>query len=112
MRLYLLGRSKRSVISVGWKPEQRYDKARSSIAPNYIHSLDAAHLVLVANACARRGIPLVTVHDSYATLPPYADRLREILLEELRAMYATYEPLVQPTGDLDLNEVTGDYAFS
>ena len=112
VRLYLLGHSPRSKISVGWQPEQRFSKAESAIAPNYIHSLDAAHLVRVANACARHRIPVVTIHDSYSTLPPYADRLREILLEELRDMYATYKSLVRPTGDLDFNEVTGDYAFS
>jgi DNA-dependent RNA polymerase len=112
VRLYLLGHSPRSKISIGWQPEQRFSKAESAIAPNYIHSLDAAHLVRVANACARHRIPVVTIHDSYSTLPPYADRLREILLEELRDMYATYKSLVRPTGDLDFNEVTGDYAFS
>jgi DNA-dependent RNA polymerase len=112
VRHYLHDKSVRCVQSVEWKPEQGFGKARSSIAPNYIHSLDSAHLALVACACERQGIPLVTVHDSYSTLPRYADRLREILLEELRNMYAGYVPLVRPSGDLDLNEVTGEYAFS
>jgi DNA-directed RNA polymerase len=69
-------------------------------------------LALVARACEREEIPLATIHDSFNTLPCYADRLREILLEELRNMYAGYQPLVSPLGDLDLNEVTGEYAFS
>ena len=112
VRHYLHDKSRQCVQSVGWKPEQRFSVARSAIAPNYIHSLDSAHLALVACACEREGIPLVTVHDSYNTLPCYADRLREILLEELRAMYAGYASLVPPSGDLDLNEVTGEYAFS
>jgi DNA-directed RNA polymerase len=112
VRLYRLGKLHRHMISVGWKPQQRLGKARSAIAPNYVHSMDAAHLTLVANACARAGIDLVTVHDSFAVLPCHAGRLREILLEQLREMYAGYEPLVPPTGDLDLNEVTGEHAFN
>jgi len=109
---YLHDRSVRCVLSVDWKREQRLDKARSSIAPNYIHSLDSALMALVACQCEREGIPLITIHDSFNTLPPYADRLREILMEELRKMYAGYEGLVRPTGNLDLNEVRGTYAFS
>jgi len=113
INLYMLGRGKfQSKIGVEWQPKQRVDKARSAIAPNYVHSLDAAHLALIANACGRRSIPLVTVHDSFNTLPPYADQLRAILLQELREMYANYKTLVPLTGDLDLNEVTGPYAFS
>jgi DNA-dependent RNA polymerase len=112
VRHYLHDKSTRCVLGVEWKREQRLDKARSSIAPNYIHSLDSALLALVACACEREGLPLATVHDSFNTLPCYADRLREILLEELRNMYAGYEPLIPPSGDLDLNEVTGEYAFS
>jgi Autographiviridae RNA polymerase len=112
VRHYLLDKSHRSVAGAGWKREQRLDKARASIAPNYIHSLDAALMALVACACDREGIPLVTVHDSYATLPWCADRLREILLEELRNMYASYKSLAPPSGDLDLDAVTGEYAFS
>jgi Autographiviridae RNA polymerase len=117
VRHYLHDKSKRCKQSVGWKREQRRDKAESSIAPNYVHSLDAALLALVACACERGGLPLATVHDSFNTLPCYADRLREILLEELRNMYAGYEGLMPPggyatSGDLDLDEVRGEYAFS
>ena len=113
INLYMLGRGEfQSKISVGWQPKQKVGKAKSSVAPNYIHSLDASHLARVANACGRKGIPLVTVHDSYATLPPLADQLRAILLQELREMYRGYKTLVPATGDLDLDEVTGAYAFS
>jgi DNA-directed RNA polymerase len=109
---YQLGRKKRSVIGVEWQPGQRVDKCKSAIAPNYVHSMDSAHLALVANECAREGIPLVTIHDSFNTLPCHVTRLRQILMEQLRSMYANYEALVPPTGDLDLDEVTGPYAFS
>lgn len=117
VRHYLHDKSVRCVVAAEWKKEQRVGKAKAAIAPNYVHSFDASHLALVACACEREGIPLVTVHDSFGTLPCYADRLRAILLEELRNMYADYRPsprplVVPPVGDLDLNDVTGEYAFS
>jgi len=69
VRHYLHDKSKRCVATVGWK---RVGKAQSSIAANSVHSFDSAHLALVAVACEREEIPLVTVHDSYCTLPCYA----------------------------------------
>ncbi|CAA6815715.1 MAG: Phage RNA polymerase [uncultured Sulfurovum sp.] len=48
----------------------KMDKAGHSkgIAPNYIHSLDASHLMMTVNALNEKGIcDMVTVHDSFAT---------------------------------------------
>jgi len=41
---------------------------KKGLSPNYIHSLDASHLMMTVNALAQRGITdIVTVHDSFAT---------------------------------------------
>jgi len=41
---------------------------KKGLSPNYIHSLDASHLMMTVNALAQRGInDIVTVHDSFAT---------------------------------------------
>jgi DNA-directed RNA polymerase, mitochondrial len=97
---------------------------------NLVHSLDASHLAFVALACEGAGIPLACVHDSFATLACHAEELREILLRELRGMYEDRNPLqeiydyarsvagpkglpsVPPLKSLDLDQVTGPYAFS
>lgn len=34
-------------------------------APNFVHSIDATHLMLTATACANDGITLAAVHDAY-----------------------------------------------
>lgn len=34
-------------------------------APNFVHSIDATHLMLTATACANEGITLAAVHDAY-----------------------------------------------
>jgi DNA-directed RNA polymerase len=107
------------------------DKAVNAIAPNLIHTLDAAHLTGVANALAKMGIALATVHDSYAVLPSQAERLRDTLLAEMRRLYETRDLLTQVRenaarvlgsdtelppvpflGDLQLKQVIGPYAFA
>jgi hypothetical protein len=41
---------------------------KKGLSPNYIHSLDASHLMMTVNALSQRGISdIVTVHDSFAT---------------------------------------------
>lgn len=63
------------------------DRASQGIAPNFVHSHDAAHVHLVARACAAEGIELATVHDSFACLPSRAIRMNAVLREQLVAMY-------------------------
>jgi DNA-directed RNA polymerase len=101
-------------------------------APNLIHSLDASHLVFVALACAREGIPLATVHDSFAVPACHVDKLQEIWARELRAMYdgnstvlnEIYDcarrelgpdfllPEIPQSGELELSEVQPNYGIS
>jgi DNA-directed RNA polymerase len=58
-------------------------KAVSSIAPNYIHSLDAAHMFLTIYKLIQVGIfQLSFIHDSFGVLAPYVDKLRTITKEE------------------------------
>ncbi|QBX36919.1 T3/T7 RNA polymerase [Brevundimonas sp. S30B] len=59
----------------------------NAIAPNVIHSLDAAHLMSVANRCAEQGIDLAVVHDSFGCLPSRAFEMRGILRETFVEQY-------------------------
>ncbi|KAJ3022181.1 DNA-directed RNA polymerase [Thoreauomyces humboldtii] len=43
------------------------EKQSRAFAPNYIHSLDAAHMMLTATACQEAGIEFAAVHDSFWT---------------------------------------------
>lgn len=68
-------------------------QASSAIAPNFIHSLDAAHLMLVANACADRGIDsMAVIHDSFGTHAARIDELALILRETFIELYQS-DPL-------------------
>lgn len=70
-------------------------EAANAIAPNFIHSMDATHLMLVANACADQDIhSLAVVHDSFGTHAANTDKLRAILRETFVNLYKD-DPLGQ-----------------
>lgn len=47
--------------------------------PNFVHSIDATHLLMVAKACEQKGLHLMTVHDSYWSHAQNGDKLGEVL---------------------------------
>jgi DNA-directed RNA polymerase len=101
----------------------------NGFAPNYVHSLDAAHIQCVA-VCARDAkIAFAGVHDCLWTHAADMDRLREMAAEqftliheqpvleslrtELKARYALRFPPAPPLGSLDLSQVArSDYLLS
>jgi DNA-directed RNA polymerase len=71
------------------------DDAWRKITANFIHSVDAAHLHLVALACAAEGIPLVTIHDCFGPTAPHAKRLNEIVRQQFVQLHENYNWLEQ-----------------
>ena len=58
-------------------------------SPNYIHSMDASHLVLTIDACLDKGVEnFAMIHDSFATHAGNTDTLRDTLREEFVKMYS------------------------
>jgi Autographiviridae RNA polymerase len=75
-------------VANGALPEIDGDKARDAASPNFVHSLDAAHLVRTVNAAAAEGITdILAVHDAYICLAPQAERFRQIIIEQMAQMY-------------------------
>jgi DNA-directed RNA polymerase len=103
-------------------PDTDARKHRNGIAPNYIHSLDAAHLCLTVDCM--EGVPINAVHDSYgahaANVPKLAACLRatflglysdEVATKLQREIGATDAP--PHVGDLDLTTVmSAEYFFA
>jgi DNA-directed RNA polymerase len=58
------------------------DEAIRSTAPNFTHSLDAAHLIRVAIRAAEAGIPLTTNHDCFGCLAGDAADVNRIIRRE------------------------------
>jgi DNA-directed RNA polymerase len=78
--------------------EKEIDKGRSAngIAPNFVHALDAAHLMLTVNAAASEGITaLATVHDSFGCLASRAGRFNQVIRAEFVRMYETHDVLTE-----------------
>jgi DNA-directed RNA polymerase len=106
----------------------------NGIAPNFVHSLDAAHLRSVARAAKEAGInSLAVIHDSFGTHVADTDKLARLLREtfvqqyeddllirfydEVRAQlppaWADQVPPPPTKGELDLNKVRhSSYLFA
>jgi DNA-directed RNA polymerase, mitochondrial len=64
--------------------------------PNFVHPLDAAHLLRTVNAAVAGGISAIaTVHDSFACLPSRAARFRQLIQEEFVRMYQEHDVLAE-----------------
>jgi DNA-directed RNA polymerase, mitochondrial len=81
-------------LAVGDSTKVNKRKAANAATANFVHSLDAAHLMLVALAASSEGIDIVTVHDSFACLASRAGRFRRIIREQFVHLYRDYgDPL-------------------
>lgn len=60
----------------------------NGIAPNFVHSFDAAHLMSTVNACADQGITaMAVIHDSFGCHAAFAGDLSRILRETFVEQY-------------------------
>jgi DNA-directed RNA polymerase len=80
------------------------NRHRNGVAPNFIHSYDAAHLHLVAVAAKAEGMQLAMIHDDYGTHAADAQRFYNIIRETFVAMYERVSPLEEFAAQYDLPE--------
>lgn len=57
-------------------------RQKAGFPPNYIHSLDASHMLLSASQCGAKGLDFASVHDSYWTHACDVDQMNVLLREE------------------------------
>jgi DNA-directed RNA polymerase len=89
----------RYTVADGALPEMKRDKMLNAASPNFVHSLDAAHLMRTVLAANREDIrDVLTVHDSMACLATHAQRFNQIIRRELAMLYAY--PVVDPLAAL------------
>jgi DNA-directed RNA polymerase len=113
------------------KETEKIDRKRSSnaISPNFIHSLDASHLMLTVNECRAEGITSFgMVHDSYGTHAGNTDTMNRLLRKTFIEMYSDdvfgkfrqaiidqnpgqEVPVLPPPGNLDLAGVADSCYF-
>ena len=106
------------------EPTDELDKRKQATAlpPNFVHSLDAAHLMRTVDACAADGIDsFALIHDSYGTHAGNAQKMAGHLRAEFVRMYGEVDildvfkaeleaqmggevlPPLPPKGSLDLS---------
>lgn len=81
-------------------------KQRNAFPPNYIHSLDACHMMLTSVNCEKKGLTFASVHDCYWTHASTVPEMSQICREQFVALHS--EPLLE---DLS-NFFCQKYAFS
>jgi DNA-directed RNA polymerase len=68
---------------------RRKIKMLNTAAPNFIHSLDAAHLIRTVLRANDDDIhDILTVHDSFACLAPFARRFGQLIRREMAILHA------------------------
>jgi DNA-directed RNA polymerase len=112
-------------------------RSGQGLAPNFVHSMDAAALIGMVNLCHEQDAPInqfAVVHDSFGTLAPDMDmlsacvrhsfvhmyewhdvlqELRDVVVHEIGARAAKSLPQVPDRGTLDLNGVMkSDFFFA
>lgn len=71
------------------------NRQRNGVAPNFVHSQDAAHMRAVVRACKAEGIsPLGMIHDDFGTHAADTERMHSIIRETFVDLYEKHDPLV------------------
>jgi DNA-directed RNA polymerase len=96
----------------------------NAVAPNYVHSLDAAHLARVVNAAHKHGMTIAAIHDDFGVHAADTAAFGRIVREEFIRMYsdpaASLQALADATGYdvpppapgmLDLNNIAESTYF-
>lgn len=105
-------------------------RQRAAFPPNYVHSLDASHMLMTAVEMNRRNYSFAAVHDSYWTHAGTITEMNQVLRQEFINLYS--QPLlddlhasltmrfphtdfkdVPERGTLNIKDVAGsDYFFA
>ncbi|THG95963.1 hypothetical protein EW026_g5773 [Hermanssonia centrifuga] len=64
-------------------------KQASAFPPNFIHSLDATHMMLTALECRSRDVTFASVHDSYWTHACSVDEMSAVIRDTFIALHSS-----------------------
>ena len=77
----------------------------SGVAPNFVHSIDATHMLMTARACREEGIAFVPIHDAFWTHAESVDQMNRIIREQFVRLHS------QPILENLRSEWTGQYPW-
>jgi len=98
--------------------EPKKSQQRSGIAPNFVHSIDSTHMVMTINSTDFRCYAMI--HDDFGTHAGNTEVLFKAIRSSFHTLYSKHDPLrawgeqvgadlstIPPTGDYDINNITG-----
>lgn len=89
------GRRMRNKLLLGYTDNLKRTKQRSTIAPNFVHSYDACHLMMVALQAKKEGIDsFLLIHDSFGCLPSDMEKFADIVREQFVVLYENHDPFM------------------
>ncbi|WP_331694589.1 DNA-directed RNA polymerase [Pandoraea sputorum] len=92
VRSLLFGATRVKIELTGDEPSK--SRHKNGIAPNFVHSMDAAHLVLTVLECKNQGVnSLAMIHDDYGTHAADAGKLYRTIRQTFVGMYEESDPL-------------------
>lgn len=68
-------------------------KQSTAFPPNFIHSLDATHMLMSAVACHERGLTFASVHDSYWTHARDVDEMNKVIRDQFIELHS--QPIME-----------------
>jgi DNA-directed RNA polymerase, mitochondrial len=87
------GKRKRQQLLLGYTDKLKRTKQRSTIAPNFVHSFDACHLMMVALEAKKQGInSFLLIHDSFGCLPTDMALFSHIVRSQFVKLYENFDP--------------------
>lgn len=93
INIKIKGKRKRQQLLLGYTDKLKRTKQRSTIAPNFVHSFDAAHLMMVALEAKKQGInSFLLIHDSFGCLPSDMALFSFIVREQFVKLYEHHDP--------------------
>lgn len=122
----LFGDARLTLKVVGEGNDASSTRHASGLAPNFVHSMDASHMQLVAAAAGSLGIDaLAMIHDDFGTHAADTQKFFTLIRMLFVDMYEQHDPIQAfherypetseppPKGDLDIKEVLySDFFFS
>ncbi|KAI8341102.1 hypothetical protein BC941DRAFT_467156 [Chlamydoabsidia padenii] len=68
-------------------------KQSTAFPPNFIHSLDATHMLMSAVACYEKGLTFASVHDSYWTHASCVDDMNKVIRDQFIELHS--QPIME-----------------
>lgn len=68
-------------------------KQSTAFPPNFIHSLDATHMLMSAVACHKKNMTFASVHDSYWTHACDVDAMNEVIRDQFIELHS--QPIME-----------------